>query len=111
MRISKKLIAQTCLPIYKQLLEKGKRDNRNRFLKRLDKNNTNYGICALYDSINNNKGIYNFKPLEKVCKVNRYGENRSSFSCWYAQIPNVCDTKKEMVECINKRVQLLESWL
>jgi hypothetical protein len=32
MKISKKLIAQTCLPIYKKLLEEGKKDNKNVFL-------------------------------------------------------------------------------
>jgi len=111
MRITKKLIAQTCLPIYKEVLVKGKKDNKDRFLQRLDKSNTDYGICNLYDSLPNPIGnIYLFRPISQVCKVNRYGQPTYG-CCWYTQIPITCNSKKEMVDCINKRVQLLESWL
>ncbi len=64
MRISKKLIAQTCLPIYKELLEKGKRDNKNRFFRRLSYKNAQYGICAVYDNSPDSVGnIYDFISL------------------------------------------------
>lgn len=110
MKISKKLITQTCLPIYKKVIEEGKKDNKGRFLKRLRINEADYGICNLYSCNNKIGDIYDFSPLYKICKVDRYGDTKS-ISAWYAQIPFTCKTKKEMMECINKRVQLLESWL
>lgn len=112
MRISKKLIAQNCLPIYKELLEKGKKDNKYQFLKRLRKNNALYGICSLYNSLPNNVGnIYSFKFINKIKKVNSCGKVSKFLNCWYTQIPITCNTKREIINCINKRINLLESWL
>lgn len=111
MRISKKLIAQTCLPIYKELLEKGKKDSKAKFLNRLERQCANYGICAVYDNLPSPIGdIYGFLSIIKICKVDKFGKN-DFFTGWYYKVPEVCETKQEMVECINKRVQLLESWL
>ena len=111
MRISKKLIAQTCLPIYKELLEKGKKDNKTKFLNKLNYKNADYGICAVYDNSSNPVGnIYDFISIRKICKTDRFGR-KDYFPGWYYKIPRVCDTKKEMVECIQKRIDLLEKWL
>ena len=111
MRITKKLIAQTCLPIYKELLEKGKKDNKVKFLNRLRTRNAEHGICGVYYSLPNSVGnIYHFIPIRRICKVDRFGR-KDYFPSWYYKIPRVCDTKKEMVECIQKRIDLLEKWL
>lgn len=111
MRISKKLIAQTCLPIYKQLLRKGKKDSTERFYTRLLNKHAAQGICLLYNCTPNAiKNIYSYLPLQRLCKKDRYG--KYSFSCtWYCKIPASCNSKKEMVECIQKRIDLLEKWL
>lgn len=112
MRITKELIAQTCLPIYKKVLEEGKKDNKNKFIKRLSINKADYGICVLFNFIHDtNDALYKFKPLKVICKLDMYGESNTNSPGWYAQIPHTCKTKKEMINCINKRVQLLESWL
>lgn len=110
MKITKKLIAQTCLPIYKELLEKGRKDNRDRFYVRLKNKKSEKGICLLY-SVNNKIGdIYVFQPLKS--KLSYDSEGRFDVGGkWFYKAPYRCNTKKEMVECINKRVQLLESWL
>lgn len=111
MRITKKLIAQTCLPIYKELLEKGKKDNKVKFLNRLIVKNAEYGICAVYSNLPNNEGnIYGFISIRKICRTDRWGE-KNYFPSWYCKIPASCNTKKEMVECIQKRIDLLEKWL
>ena len=73
MRISKKLIAQTCLPVYKELLEKGRKDNRDRFYVRLKNKKSEKGICLLY-SVNNKIGdIYVFQPLKSKLSYNSEG--------------------------------------
>ena len=75
MRISKKLIAQTCLPVYKELLEKGRKDNRDRFYVRLKNKKSEKGICLLY-SVNNKIGdIYVFQPLKSKLSYNSDGKS------------------------------------
>ncbi len=112
MRITKKLIAKTCLPIYKELLKNGKKDSEKKYIKRLEIKNADEGICHLFHSITQNRNIYNFVPLTKLFKCNSNG-SRSEFypGKWIYKAPYQCSTKKEMIDCINKRVQLLESWL
>ncbi len=107
MRISKKLIAQICLPIYKKVLEEGKKDNVDKFSVRLKKYNVDCGICLLYDSLPEKVGyIYNFSPLRARCKVDKYGQQKS-VKVWYYKVPNLCKTKKEMIQCIEKRMAIL----
>lgn len=112
MRLTKKLIAQTCLPVYEKVLKEGKKDNTKRFLKRLMINNAEDGICLLYE--NNGifpKKIYKFRPLKNKCNRSCKGKEMPGILLYYYKIPYFATSKKEMIECINKRVELLNSWL
>ena len=101
MRITKKLVAKTCLPVYYDLIEKGKEMDKYDFLELLNKKECDFGICRLFESITNDYSIYDFKPIGKLTIIGTY----------YYQIPRHCYSKEEMIKCLQVRIDLLKSWL
>lgn len=107
MRATKKEVKDICLPIYKKLLKMGKKDNLVVFKSRLRKYKAELGICKLllwstdknWGSLFYRKGIY-FSN----------GTRNNSFGGYIWKVPYAATTKKEAVECIKKRIELLESW-
>jgi len=101
MRITKKLIAKTCLPVYYEVMEKGKDLEKDEFLRILEYNYCHAGICCLFDSVTDTSFyVYSFNPLKNK-KGNMY----------LHKPPMWCDTKSDMLKCIQVRIDLLESWL
>ena len=98
MRITKKLVAETCLPVYYEVMEKGKDMNKRDFLALLYDKDCWAGICNLYFELKNDGHIYGFMIREI---------NKLSFHL----NPSQASTKKIMLECIQVRIDLLESWL
>ena len=107
MRITKKLVAETCLPVYYEVMEKGKRMNKDLFLSLLEINGCELGICRLFEHITS-VGLTSFKPL--IIISNKWLNGNIGGKYYYKTAKYSC-TKKEMLECIQVRIDLLESWL
>lgn len=104
MRVTKKLVATTCLPIYQKVLKEGKKDNFNVFMKRLESYHAEKGICLLFSS-NTNELCHKF--FEKAAKVDAWGYKDGKYLC---KVPEYANSKKEAVELIKKRIEFLEKW-
>ena len=97
MRITKKLVAKTCLPVYYEVMKKGKYMDKYDFSSLLKDYDCINGIYYLYKSITKDRGSYDFKLLQKLTHQTTQ--------------PVFCNTKEQMIDAINFRVKLLESWL
>ena len=111
--MTKKEIAILLITLYESILISGKKDNKQRFLTRLIKNDLEKGICAyLYRKDLLRSLSKKPKYLYGIC--DSYGHTytdtpRSGF--FWCKIPRVCNTKKEMIETINFRLKRLRSWI
>ena len=108
MRITKKLVAETCLPIYYEVMEKSNNANYDTLYQLIHDKKCNSGICYLFNKLTN-VAIFDFKELNLLCKMSAVKK------CWegsyYYVTPDCAETKEEMLECIQVRIDLLESWL
>ena len=108
---TKKHIAKTCLEVYEKVLEEGKKDNLERFKKRLRKKDCDYGICKLYKSLDLiDKDFYkiiNFYS-QPIHSDGSLSEDRK-LRFWF-KIPYRADSKKEAVDLIKKRMEILKKW-
>jgi len=100
-KLTKKLIAETCLPVYYEVIEKGNDMDADNFMRLLYRNNAMAGICLLFqNTAKSPDDIYSFKYLK-----NKNG-------CIFIYTPPMyCKTKTDMLKCIQVRIDLLESWL
>lgn len=104
MRVTKKLVATICLPIYRKVLEEGKKDNLIRFKKRLRSYYAQSGICYLFFQTTLNDCN---KLFEAYGKLSPCGKGCGGY---LYKIPNYANSKKEAVELIKKRIEFLEKW-
>lgn len=109
MRITKKLLKETLIPIYEKALVDGKKMNHKRFKKYLYSNEIAFGICYKASSLFYKKlhEISNLSYIKKHIKYDARGENFNCIYWW--KIPFFANTKKEAVECIQKRIEILKS--
>lgn len=99
-------IAKVCLETYERVLKEGKKDNLASFKKRLYKENSWAGVCNLYS---HKTGVnIELKPfIERYGKTNSFGDVGNIF--WYKP-PCHADSKKEAIELIKKRMEILKNW-
>ena len=107
MRITKKLVAETCLPVYYEVIKKGNKMNEDLFLCLLEQNGCELGICRLFEHITS-VGLTSFKPLIIISNKWLSGNIGGKY---YYKTAKYSYNKKEMLECIQVRIDLLESWL
>lgn len=109
---TKKHIAKVCLEVYEKLLEEGKKDNLERFKKRLEKQSCHYGICKLY----NDKTGFNYKKMIK--NVHFYSKpiyadgilSSDGILRFWFKVPYYAESKKEAIDLIKKRMEILKNW-
>lgn len=93
-----------------QILKEGKKDNFKNFKNRLIKNYAQFGICTLYL----NKKLINVsskKYIKKYAKTCSFGDiNLFSPPGYWFKIPLLAKTKKEAVDLIKKRMEILKKW-
>lgn len=97
-------IAKVCLETYERILKEGKKDNLILFKKRLYKENSWAGVCHLY--FFKTKVHIESKPfIRRYEKTNRHGKD-----IFWCKIPYLADSKKEAIELIKKRMEILKNW-
>lgn len=108
---TKKHIAKTCLEVYEKVLEEGKKDNLERFKKRLRKKDCDYGICKLYVSITGCEQIsqYIIPYAKPIFSDGTPFLERTSRIFWF-KVPYHAESKKEAVDLIKKRMEILKKW-
>ena len=102
--MTKKQIAKAYIDAANKCIIKGKKDNKERFLTRLRKNELDCGVC---------------KFIENKLKIKREIKsiyNRKNFKeCWgtiyWTNPPICCYTKKDMLEALDWRIKVLKTWL
>lgn len=110
-RGTKKHIAKVCLEVYEKVLEEGKKDNLERFKKRLRKGDCNFGICKLYINITGYDQIYKHViPYSKpIFSDGTPDHDRASRIFWF-KVPYYAESKKEAIDLIKKRMEILKNW-
>lgn len=92
---TKKHIAKTCLEVYEKVLEEGKKDDLERFKKRLIKKDCDYGICKLYISIT---GYYKISqyiiPYSKPIFSDGTPSDDNVLRLFWFKVPHYADSKK-----------------
>lgn len=103
-------VAKTCLGVYEKILLEGKKDNFKNFKNRLIKNHAQFGICSLYFNKERIQ-VSSKKYMKKYAKTNSFGDINffSSLNYWF-KIPILAKTKKEAVDLIKKRIEILKNW-
>lgn len=100
-------IAKVCLETYERILKEGKKDNLASFKRRLGRENSWAGICNLY--FHKTEVDITFKPfIRKYGKTNRFGQYISN--AFWCKLPYYADSKKEAIELIKKRMEILKKW-
>lgn len=107
---TKKQIAETVIKDYKSFIRKANKLSCKQFKKLLVSRSANLGICN-YVSTNYNKYITYKKFVEKHCKYSSRGVENGLFSSYWWKAPEYARTKKETIECLQKRIDILKTWL
>ena len=100
-------IVKVCLETYERVLKEGKKDNLASFKRRLNRENSWSGVCNLYF---HKTGVdIDLKPfIKRYGKTNRLGKNIGS--AFWCKVPYYADSKKEAIELIKKRTEILKNW-
>ena len=108
---TKKHIAKTCLEVYEKVLEEGKKDNLERFKKRFRKKDCDFGICRLYISITGCEQISQYIiPYAKPIFSDGTPFNDHTLRAYWFKVPYHAESKKEAVDLIKKRMEILKKW-
>lgn len=99
-------IVKVCLETYERVLKEGKKDNLASFDSKLYRENVWAGICNLYFK---KTGVnIELKPfIERYGKTNSLSNVGNTFWC---KLPYCADSKKEAIELIKKRMEILKKW-
>lgn len=100
MKSERKQLAEIVIPEYERVIREGKKDSFSRFLRRLNKEHMDEGICY-YTCFN---GFYFGKRLLNYVR-SFYRVN----DIFWAKIPRLASSKKEAVECLQIRVDILRN--
>ena len=100
-------IAKVCLETYERILKEGKKDNLASFKRRLNRENSWSGVCNLYF---HKTGVdIDLKPfIRRYGKTNRLGQR--THNVFWCKVPYYADSKKEAIELIQKRMEILKNW-
>lgn len=104
-----KKIASSYIQAAEKAIDDGHKDNYERFSSRLKKRNLNFGVCwyslkTFYIDI-----TFHSKVEEHTIGKDDFVSNwRRQY--WYPS-PHEASTKKQLVEMLQARIQILEDWL
>ena len=108
---TKKHIAKVCLEVYEKVLEEGKKDNLERFKKKLSKEYCDFGVCKLYVSITGYDQIsqYIISYAKPIFSDGTPLHDHVSRIFWF-KVPYHAESKKEAIDLIKKRMEILKNW-
>lgn len=106
----KKQIAEIVIRDYESFINKNKKSSCERFKAFLEKKDANAGIC-MYLIRNYNIDISNKNYVKKYQKYTMHGINTNFLNFYWCKIPYTAETKKEVVECLQQRIDILKTWL
>jgi hypothetical protein len=106
--MTKKQIAQNLILGYEDLISRGKDMKFTTFIILLHQNGAQDGICN-FAQVRLNAKIYNMPFVKVHCKCDSNGTDR--LTLFWFKIPNNARTKKEAIKLINKRIEILKTWL
>lgn len=100
-------IAKVCLETYERILKEGKKDNLASFKRRLGRENSWVGVCNLY--FHKTRVDIKLKPfIRRYGKTNRLGKDTND--AFWCKLPYYADSKKEAIDLIKKRMEILKNW-
>lgn len=107
---TKQHITSTCIKAYEEVLIDGRKDSLERFKERILKNKCSYGVCHLYSSLTE-MGISEKSFIQKLIRCDSHGSNAGDFILYWWKMPIHASSKKEAIECIQYRMNILYKWL
>ena len=115
--MKKQEIVKLCLKTYRKGLREIKpKDSRERVLKRLRKLRIDDGVCSfLLRKYFLAKEILIHEPFPKIVREMSWIKKRSNYEegriLYWTKTPIVCEAKKEIVESLKYRINILKSHL
>jgi hypothetical protein len=101
--MTKKKIAKAYIEAAEKCISEGRKDNLKKFMNRLHENYLAQGVCWFVEI-----GL-------NVHKTMKYVQNRKYFErgrlLWWTDRPVNCSTKKEAIQALQYRINILKTWL